>query len=317
MTFMPRMTAETRAIRTLRPLSWRRWPGVIADVWHVHGEAGGGGFYRAPDPRLVVFLGGGRGLRLRTDDGSPWQEDVSVMYVPAGVPLWSAFSESGDHAHLDLHLDSGPLRQRLCNQPRGALSRPRLANGGPQVHMLARMIAAEVEHPARPDMASDGLLSALLSEVLDLGPPETGGERGGLPPHLLQKLESHARAALHRRITSAELAEVAGLSESWLTRGFRASRGQTPQKWLMALRLEAAEAMMPDPRASLAEIAAACGFSDQAHLTRAFRARHGETPGEWRRKRFVPDASKRARPVQAAGEYPIYLIGKYQQRSGQ
>ena len=47
MTFMPRMTAETRAIRTLRPLSWRRWPGVIADVWHVHGEAGGGGFYRA------------------------------------------------------------------------------------------------------------------------------------------------------------------------------------------------------------------------------------------------------------------------------
>ena len=143
MTFMPRMTAETRAIRTLRPLSWRRWPGVIADVWHVHGEAGGGGFYRAPDPRLVVFLGGGRGLRLRTDDGSPWQEDVSVMYVPAGVPLWSAFSESGDHAHLDLHLDSGPLRQRLCNQPRGALSRPRLANGGPQVHMLARMIALE------------------------------------------------------------------------------------------------------------------------------------------------------------------------------
>ena len=300
MTFMPRMTAETRAIRTLRPLSWRRWPGVIADVWHVHGEAGGGGFYSAPDPRLVVFLGGGEGLQLRTEDGSPWQSDVSVMYVPAHVPLWSRFDTGGDHAHLDLHLDAGPLQQRLRDQPREALTRPRLARTTPRIGMLARMIADEVERPGRPDISSDGLLSALLSEVLDLGPPTPGGERGGLPPHLLQRLETHARAALHRRIPSAELAEVAGLSESWLTRGFRASRGQTPQKWLMALRLEAAGAMMPDPKLSLAEIAAACGFADQAHLTRAFRARHGETPGEWRRRRFVPDASKPAGPVQAA-----------------
>ena len=300
MTFMPRMTAETRAIRTLRPLSWRRWPGVIADVWHVHGEAGGGGFYSAPDPRLVVFLGGGEGLRLRTEDGSPWQSDVSVMYVPAHVPLWSRFDTGGDHAHLDLHLDAGPLQQRLRDQPREALTRPRLARTTPRVDTLARMIADEVERPGRPDISSDGLLSALLSEVLDLGPPAPGSERGGLPPHLLQRLETHARAALHRRIPSAELAEVAGLSESWLTRGFRASRGQTPQKWLMALRLEAAGAMMPDPKLSLAEIAAACGFADQAHLTRAFRARHGETPGEWRRRRFVPDASKPAGPVQAA-----------------
>ncbi|WP_417742453.1 helix-turn-helix domain-containing protein [Salipiger sp.] len=304
MTFMPRMTAETRAIRTLRPLSWRRWPGVIADVWHVRGEAGGGGFYSAPDPRLVVFLGGGEGLRLRTDDASPWQGDVSVMYVPAHVPLWSRFETGGEHAHLDLHLDAGPLQQRLRDQPREALARPRLARSTPRIATLASMIADEVERPGRPDIASDGLLSALLSEVLDLGPPAAGGGRGGLPPHLLRRLESHARAALHRRITSAELAEVAGLSESWLSRGFRASRGQTPQKWLMALRLDAAAAMMPDATLSLAEIAAACGFSDQAHLTRAFRAQTGEPPGEWRRRRFVPDASKPAGPVQAKREYP-------------
>ena len=55
------MTAEIRAVRTLRPLSWRGWQGAVADAWHVRGEAGGGGFYVSPDPRLVVLTGDGAG----------------------------------------------------------------------------------------------------------------------------------------------------------------------------------------------------------------------------------------------------------------
>ena len=301
MTFMPRMTARTRAIRTLRPLSWRRWPGAIADVWHVHSDAGGGGFYSAPDPRLVVFLSGGQSLRLRTEETAPWQSTTEVLYVPAHVPLWSEFRDAGSYAHLDLHLDAGPLAQRLHGlaSPE-ALRRPRLAPAGPVVSALARMTADEVERPARPDLASDGLLSALLAEVLDLPAPAPETDRGGLPPHLLRALETHAGGALHRRIPTAELASVAGLSESWLTRAFRASLGLTPQRWLMGLRLDAAQAMMRDSDHSLAGIAAATGFSDQAHLTRAFRARTGQTPGDWRRRRFVPAGSNPAGSVQAS-----------------
>jgi AraC-like DNA-binding protein len=35
-------------------------------------------------------------------------------------------------------------------------------------------------------------------------------------------------------------------------------------------------------RASLSEIALACGFVDQSHFTRVFVARIGVTPGAWR-----------------------------------
>lgn len=310
MTFMPRMTAETRAIRTLRPLSWRRWPGVIADVWHVHGEAGGGGFYSAPDPRLVVFLGGGgESLRLRTSEAEPWRDGVGVFYIPAHVPLWSELGRAGAYAHLDLHLDAGPLAQRLQGlaAPRD-LATPRLIASAPRIEALAAMIADEVQHPGRPDLATDGLLSALLAEVIDLPAPSDtpapDADRGGVPPRILRRLEAHAREALGRRIPTAELAELAGLSESWLTRGFRQSLGQTPQRWLMGLRLDAAQALMPDAGRSLADIAAATGFADQAHLSRAFRARHGQSPGDWRRQRFVPDPSNSAGSVQATRQIP-------------
>lgn len=303
MSFMPRMTAQTRAIRTLRPLSWRRWPGVIADVWHVHGKAGGGGFYSSPDPRLVVFLGPRAELRLRTEECADWAEGIGVFFIPAQMPLWSELTQDGAYAHLDLHLDAGPLAQRLTGLA-ADLRRPQLLTGSEKIAALADLLAEEVQRPARPDIMGDGLVSALLSEVLALSAPLPEPERGGLSPHMIQKLESHVHNHLHRRIPVAELAELAGLSESWLTRAFRQSLGTPPQRWLMAERLNAAQAMMSDPARGLAEIAAATGFADQAHLTRSFRTRFGQTPGDWRRQRFVPDSTNHAGTVQASALIP-------------
>ena len=307
MTFMPRMTAETRAMRTLRPLSWRRWQGVVADVWHVHIDAGGGGYYRSPDPRLVVFLNrGAEGMRLRHREGQAWRSGVGALFVPADLPLWSDIPEPQDYVHLDLHLEQSALAQRL--RPFGAddlMTTPRFLDPDPQITQIASLIAADVERPRRPDMALDGLLSALLAEVFDLAPDRNvEALRGGLSPHTVHRVRRHALAHLHRRIPVSELAEVTGLSESWLTRAFRQSLGTTPQRWLTALRLEAACTMMEDPAKSLAEIALATGFADQAHLTRSFRAKHGLPPGDWRRRVFGSNSSKQTGLVQERAGIP-------------
>ncbi|ANT63359.1 transcriptional regulator (plasmid) [Salipiger sp. CCB-MM3] len=306
MTFMPRMTSQTRAIHPLRPLRWRRWGGAIADVWHVRGEAGGGGFYSSPDPRLVVFLGApDSALRLRTGPDAAWMEGIAAFYIPAGMPLWSELTEGRDYAHLDLHLEAGPLAQRLRAPGGGSqMERAHFLSGGTRAAALAAMLADEVQAPARPEMMLDGLLSALLCEVLDLGVTEQAPRRGGLAPHVIRDLRSHAVAALHRRIEVAELAELAGLSESWLTRAFKQSLGTTPQRWLTQLRLEAAMALMTDSPMPLAEIAAEVGFADQAHLTRAFRSAHGVTPGAWRRARLSAISSNRDGLVQASDDFP-------------
>lgn len=307
MSFMPRITAETRAIETLRPLAWRRWPGVIADVWHVRGAAGGGGHYISPYPRLVVFLDGGAGaMRLRADAGGEWRADNGAFFVPGDQPLWSEVQLAQDFSHLDLHLEPGPLVHRLGamipDAQAGALHLlPATGPGYARVRPMADIIAQEVNTPRRPYAMLDGLLTAILAEVLALEAlPEDHLDRGGLTPHMIRRLSLHARDNLHRRMTVLELAEVTGLSESWFARAFKHSLNTTPQRWLMQVRITHATALMDDPALGLAEIAAATGFADQAHLTRAFGVVHGQTPGAWRRARLGATRSKPGGLVQAA-----------------
>jgi AraC family transcriptional regulator len=291
MTFRPRMQAQIHSYRTLRPLSMRSWPGVVADVWHVHGRAGAGGFYLSPDPRLVVFLGTAPGsLTLRTSQAGEAIAGVSMFYVPPGQPLWSDIHDDEQFAHLDFHLQAGPLVQRLAGLVEtSTLSQVVMlgaAAAGPTAQALATMVANEVEHPSRPAMRLDGLLSALLTDVFDL-PNERSDHSGGLLPRQLASVRSHFLGAFPRRVSIAELAGLCGLSESWFARAFRRSTGETPQRWMMRLRLEAAQELMVSTNLGLAEIADATGFADQAHLTRVFRDAQGLPPSQWRRLRQV------------------------------
>ena len=286
------MQARTQALHTLAPLAFRRLDGAIADVWSVRGETGGGGFYLAPDPRIVVFLTE-TAMTLRAAEGGPELRGVQAFYVPPGVPLWSRLERGQDLAHIDFHLESAALQQRLKRAAVQAdLTQPQMIGDTPRILALAQMAAEEVRAPRRGEMVLDGLLSALLGEVFDKDGPEDGREDkaregplpgGGLTPRQRAAVERHLQAHLTRQIPVAELAEVAGLSESWFAHRFKQQFGETPQRWQSRRRLEAARAMMADPALSLAEIAHATGFADQAHLSRLFRAAFGQPPSVWRR----------------------------------
>ncbi|MGA9333067.1 MAG: helix-turn-helix transcriptional regulator, partial [Rudaea sp.] len=56
--------------------------------------------------------------------------------------------------------------------------------------------------------------------------------------------------------------------------------GTSPYRYLSMRRLEKARELMLEG-CSLAEVAAACRFSDQSHFTRQFRKAFGITPGQW------------------------------------
>lgn len=289
MPFRPQMTSSTIGIRARGPLRWRAWDGVVADLWQAEGQAGGGGHYLSPDPRLVVFLDDGAAaldLSQRPDfeDARP---AISVLYVPAGRPLWSRVTRASAFCHLDLHFDAAGLVRRLAGVSGLDLSRAILMQGEPRVQALASMLAAECAAPARHHLMLEGLTQALLAEVFAL-PPEPcaeppGEARGGLTPHQLRSVTAHVQARLDRRVAIAELAAVAGLSESWFAHAFKHSTGLTPHRWHMQMRIDRARALLEDPAISLAAVADATGFADQAHLTRAFRSQTGTTPAAWRR----------------------------------
>lgn len=90
-------------------------------------------------------------------------------------------------------------------------------------------------------------------------------------------IEAHISGGLRL----SQLAETCGLRTSQFAHAFRATVGVAPYQWLSTRRIARAKALLRGTR-PLADVALACGFSDQSHFTRAFRCAVGVTPGYWR-----------------------------------
>jgi AraC-like DNA-binding protein len=82
-----------------------------------------------------------------------------------------------------------------------------------------------------------------------------------------------------------DLALGAGLSPTRLLRAFEAAHGLTPHRYQQSRRVAKAKQMIV-AGAALADVAAACGYSDQSHLNRWFLRIQGTTPGRLRRAFF-------------------------------
>jgi AraC-like DNA-binding protein len=127
-----------------------------------------------------------------------------------------------------------------------------------------------------------------------------------------RKLEAHPRTragvarvlaflAEHvgQTVSLGDLARVAAMSRSHLSRTFRDAVGVPLRVYVRNLRLERAQQMLArSPRASLTEVALEAGFYDLPHFDKVFRERYGVSPSEFLRRKSLPTGpavSKRAR----------------------
>ena len=94
----------------------------------------------------------------------------------------------------------------------------------------------------------------------------------------MQRLDGHIRSHLARRITVAELAQVACLSPSHFHAQFKDCLGLTPHQYLLKTRLDRAARLLRESDQTLVRIAEECGFSSQSALTTAMRRYLGLTP---------------------------------------
>jgi len=93
----------------------------------------------------------------------------------------------------------------------------------------------------------------------------------------------------------ADLAREAGWSRRHLAVQFRDEIGVTPKAFARTLRFSTAVRILTSPDgASLAEVAQACGYFDQAHFTHDFRAFAGTTPIALLESRYPADTGYRA-----------------------
>jgi AraC-like DNA-binding protein/quercetin dioxygenase-like cupin family protein len=123
-----------------------------------------------------------------------------------------------------------------------------------------------------------GLLVVLLRRHAGLTHP---GRRAPACPPGVRRARELLDADPSRNVTLEELARVAGLSPWHLVRAFHRQLGQTPQVYQRALRLRRAQQLLAGPL-PMAEVALACGFTDQSHLIKHFGRTLGVTPGAYR-----------------------------------
>jgi len=167
-----------------------------------------------------------------------------------------------------IQLDLSPLgAYTLLGVPMGRLAN--LAAGlddllGPRpAGELVERLDAAPSWAARFD-----LLDAFLLRRLELGPvPSAEVARAG-----------RVLTATGGRIPVAALAGELGWSRARLHSRFREQVGLAPKVMARVLRFERALALMAEGGRGWAEIAADCGYYDQAHLNRDVRALAGCTP---------------------------------------
>lgn len=93
---------------------------------------------------------------------------------------------------------------------------------------------------------------------------------------------------LHEPIQVQALAELTGLSPSYLSSLFKSEMGQSISEYIMSKKMEAARNMLRYTDYSSAEISSVLNFSSQSHFIRAFKRYVGETPKRYREENPRP-----------------------------
>jgi transcriptional regulator GlxA family with amidase domain len=86
------------------------------------------------------------------------------------------------------------------------------------------------------------------------------------------------------------LARIAYVSEAHFIRTFRATFGETPNRYLQRRRVERAMFLLRSTDRSVTDICMAVGFSSLGTFSRVFRDIVGETPSSHRRRGPLPPA---------------------------
>jgi AraC-like DNA-binding protein len=92
---------------------------------------------------------------------------------------------------------------------------------------------------------------------------------------------------LNGNIAIAQIARSVGWSSRHFVSRFREQIGLTPKAAARRFRFDRARRLVSDLAPALAEVALACGYSDQSHFTREFRELAGCSPATYRFARFA------------------------------
>jgi AraC family transcriptional regulator len=208
---------------------------------------------------------------------------------PAGVPLF-VDGDAADYISIFLAPEIvvgalEPLRLEEMNGPSLLVPTDRVT-----LH-LALALAAMTRQPLAADpLVAEQLgmtFAVCVARLLAQQPAKATAPQGlAISPQRLRRVLDYIETSLGERTLSlAEIAAVAHLSPFHFSRAFKSATGTAPHRFVVERRVDRAKALLADSDISLAEIAAAVGFANQAHFSTMFRRLTSMSPRQYRQAR--------------------------------
>lgn len=210
----------------------------------------------------------------------------SLYLAPPQTEIWAHSSDARHIQCVVIRYDADELGERLAMRVAPDLANtPRLQFFDDRVWTLMKLLSEAIDDPdPAAQLYGDSLVAAIGAKLFEVPVRAKGGERG-LSAGQLRDALGYLEANMPARVELAQLARLAGLSQSHYSRAFKASTGLAPYQWQLHSRVERAKELLLDTNGGLDEVAVATGFADAVHFGRTFRNMTGATPAAWRTDR--------------------------------
>ncbi|BAY48218.1 AraC family transcriptional regulator [Scytonema sp. HK-05] len=93
------------------------------------------------------------------------------------------------------------------------------------------------------------------------------------------------QAHLDTDLSLDDLAQQVGMSTYHFSRLFKQSTGESPNQYVVRLRIEAAKRLLRETDLGVLEVASSVGYNSPSHLATQFKPLTGVTPSAYRHTR--------------------------------
>jgi AraC family transcriptional regulator len=199
---------------------------------------------------------------------------LALAFHPVGSPHAESYATPGRHLLVEL----GARWIDCAREYDAVLDCPVDLPRGTATWLVTQLYDEFRDPDCVSPLAIEGVLLELMAETsrCAVGPADRR------PPHWLEQVTELLHARFADNVGLSELASAVGVHAAHLARVFRKFKGRTVGDYVRGLRIEYAARRISNTDGSLADIAAAAGFSDQSHFSRTFKQRTGMSPAEFR-----------------------------------
>ena len=150
------------------------------------------------------------------------------------------------------------------------------------VHATALLKNLSLESPAQASAETlDHIIAGLVRRIVQKTKCNAVRRREAITTADLLRVTDFVDANIGRALRLVDLADVAGMSQFYFARAFKAAMNETPMRYVLERRIVAAKVALGGAKA-IAVVALDAGFSSQSHFTTSFRLVTGVTPATWR-----------------------------------